>query len=149
MHSPFQTATLQEIAWSQMSKIHLFYDGDCGFCHKVVQLVIKWAQDPFEFTFAPLGGALYKKLNIQVTSFDSVIVQTDTRTLKYMHAVGFIMTKLKPQAFILMGQILLKTPQGLSKGLYFIPSSIRYWLTKKPSTNCPVVEEKYKKLFFN
>jgi predicted DCC family thiol-disulfide oxidoreductase YuxK len=40
----------------------VFYDGDCGFCHRWVRLVVKLDRDGSAFRFAPRKGETFRSL---------------------------------------------------------------------------------------
>ena len=40
----------------------VFFDGDCGFCHRWVQLVVKHDHDGRAFRFAPRKGETFRSL---------------------------------------------------------------------------------------
>lgn len=61
-------------------RIILFYDGTCGFCHKVVQLSIQQLRNDAEVFFSPLQGETATKYRLKIGSFpisDDAIVLVD------------------------------------------------------------------------
>ena len=48
----------------------LFYDGECGFCHKTVKLVSRWIKTK-DVYFSPLQSRTCKELKMELNEFPS------------------------------------------------------------------------------
>jgi len=125
----------------------LFYDGDCGFCQKSVQFILKHEKKPI-FKFAPLQGEVAAKLlpaNI-TQNLDSVVVYQDGKMLTESNAVLFIVRNLNfPFLFFFIFKVI---PSPIRDYFYLIISRNRYKLTNS-SNKCKIPDENVRKRFLN
>lgn len=72
----------------------LFYDGDCGFCNRMVQLVIDHERKP-DFKFAPLSHPMVKQFSNAIREKDSLIVWDGKQCLVQFEAALFVASRLR------------------------------------------------------
>ncbi|MGA9524801.1 MAG: DCC1-like thiol-disulfide oxidoreductase family protein [Myxococcaceae bacterium] len=120
----------------------LFYDGNCGLCHRAVRLVL--SEDPRgeAFRFAPLHG---ESFNSQISEEqraslpDSLVVRTSDGTLlTRSDAVLHLMKRLGGiwRLLAILGNAI---PRGLRDRIYDGIAAVRQRLFAKPRDACPVV----------
>jgi predicted DCC family thiol-disulfide oxidoreductase YuxK len=119
----------------------IFYDGDCGLCHRWVRFVI--AHDPGgeTFTFSPLQGQTIRSVltDQQRQSLpDSVVVLTaEGEVLVRTRAVLHILRRLGGgwRTLAWLGRLI---PPPLFDPLYGLVARLRHRLSAKPSDACPL-----------
>ncbi|MGG0658236.1 thiol-disulfide oxidoreductase DCC family protein [Rummeliibacillus pycnus] len=125
----------------------LFYDGDCGFCQKSVQFVLKHEKKPI-LKFAPLQGEVAAKLlpaNI-TQNLDSVVVYQDGKMLTESNAILFITKNLNfPFLFFFIFKVI---PSPIRDFFYRIISRNRYKFTNS-SKICKIPDENVRNRFLN
>jgi predicted DCC family thiol-disulfide oxidoreductase YuxK len=129
-------------------KIIVFYDGKCGLCHRLVRFILTHAKNPFEFCFAPVEGKLFVKTLEKPYPENTVVVVFNKKTYTYLAAVGFILKHFRSFFYRGIGTIFLKVPKGFGRLFYLMMTSFRQYIFKKPEGVCPVIDNKFKKLFF-
>lgn len=123
-------------------KEHLFYDGNCGLCHRACRFVLAEDRDGERFVMAPLQGDLFASKVDSATQDalpDSLILRTeDGLLLTRSSAVLTIGMRLgglwRPLAFL---AVLI--PRPLRDGVYSGIAAIRHRIFPKPDEACPVV----------
>ena len=130
---------------SDGASARLYYDGNCGFCHRAVRMVLSEdANTPTELTlrFAPLGGPTF---DAQVAVGEAtdlpdsiVLVLEDGRLLTRSAAALEIASRFGGfwRALALVGDALPSAP--LDSGYDFI-ARIRPRLFAKPDDACPIL----------
>lgn len=120
----------------------VFYDGDCGLCHRWVKFVLRRDRDGSRFRFAPLrgstlGGALPQ---IDPSTFpDSIVVKPAAGDVLFKSsAVLHLFTRLGGVWKVLaaLGRVV---PRGLRDWAYDRVASVRHRLSAKPADACPVL----------
>lgn len=120
----------------------LFYDGDCGLCHRAVLFALRHDPEGVRFRYAPIGSATFTETFSEAARRelpDSVIVRTaDGRTLTKWAAVqriaersGGLWSGLARTAGIL--------PHWLLNWGYDGVARVRKHLFAKPAGACPIV----------
>lgn len=125
----------------------LFYDGDCGFCQKSVQFVLKYERKP-TLIFASLQGEIAATLlppNL-TQNLDSVVVYHNGKILTESNAVLFIVKKLKFPFFLFF--LLKIVPVSIRDHCYQIISKNRHKFTKSRK-NCEISKENTRKRFLD
>lgn len=119
---------------------HLFYDGECGLCHRAVRFVVDRDRDGGRFRFAPLGGATFRRLvgERREELPDSLVVRcADGRCLTRSAAVLRILERLpRPWPTVARGLALL--PGRFLDALYDAIARRRSRLFARPQKRCPV-----------
>lgn len=120
----------------------LFYDGDCGLCHRAVLFALRHDPEGVRFRYAPLASQAFAETFSEAVRRelpDSVIVRTaDGRTLSKWAAVqriaeqsGGIWSVLAKTAGIL--------PHWLLNIGYDSVARVRKHLFAKPNDACPIL----------
>ena len=120
----------------------VFFDGDCGFCHRWVQLVIKHDHDGRAFRFAPRKGETFRSLvaaerrealppSILVLTMEGQIL---TRSSAVLHILERLGSGWRVMAFV--GRMV---PVGLRDIVYRFIARVRHGLLPAPDSSCPVV----------
>ena len=103
----------------------IFFDAYCGFCDRVVALLLPYAKES-RFLFAPLGGKTFGALKVRypaLTGIDSVVLienfgdLSNERALVKGHAVLSILNRL-PSAWRLLRVLILFMPAMMRDFLY-------------------------------
>jgi predicted DCC family thiol-disulfide oxidoreductase YuxK len=120
----------------------VFYDGDCGFCHRSVRFLL--ARDPGgeAFRFAPLQGETFRA-NVPETERRSlpeslVVHAADGRLLARSEAVVHLLRRLGG-AWALLARLLALVPRRLRDLAYDGFAAIRHRLFRQPDGSCPVL----------
>lgn len=120
----------------------IFYDGDCGFCHRTVLFLLKHDPDGTAFRYAPLGGSTFEKLVPPLARAelpDSLVLWTeDERLLLRSDATAHTFRRLGGAWAWLAGAITL-LPRALRDPLYDAFARIRHRLFARPDGACPIV----------
>jgi predicted DCC family thiol-disulfide oxidoreductase YuxK len=119
----------------------VFYDGQCGLCHRLVRFVL--ARDAAgAFRFAPLGGETFQS---SVPAWragalpDSIVVRTaDGALLVRTAAVRHVLLALGGPWRIAGGALQL-VPAALADRLYDGVARVRHRLFARPAGACPVL----------
>src|ERR1700726_2161157 len=76
----------------------VFYDGDCGFCHRWVRLVVKLDRDGSAFRFAPRKGETFRSLvapeQREALPASILVLTSESRILTRSSAVLHILERL-------------------------------------------------------
>ncbi|MEM1446913.1 MAG: DUF393 domain-containing protein [Planctomycetota bacterium] len=122
----------------------IFYDGDCGLCHRGVMFVVRRDRDAERFAYAPLGGETFTQAlptEQQADLPDSIVVHTsDGRLLTRSEATRHILRRLGG-VWSLAAAVMGVVPRGLRDWAYQGVASIRHRIFKKPAGACPVLPE--------
>ena len=141
-----------EPRWVQRLQIKtpaiLFYDGECGFCHGVVQFTL--TEDPGEqFSFRPLQEVSNDtQLPIAVTqSLDSMVVRDSDGQIYTKSDALVIWLRHLAGLWPAVGILLSCVPQPIRDAGYHGFGKIRLWLHPKPEGLCPIVPHQWRKRF--
>jgi predicted DCC family thiol-disulfide oxidoreductase YuxK len=123
------------------SKELIFYDGKCGFCHRVVRFVL--AEDRIgKFVFSPLQGETFKRTveeKIRRDLPDSfVVLERSGRLLLRSDAVIHISIRLGG-LWRVLGTLLAVVPRAVRDGGYDFVGMVRRRLFADPDSYCPTV----------
>jgi predicted DCC family thiol-disulfide oxidoreductase YuxK len=119
---------------------HVFYDGDCGFCHKSVRFLA--AHDGGgAFRFAPLGGPTFLGLVPEAERAslpDSLVLHTaDGRVLVQSAAALYCLRRLGG-GFRLLAWLGALVPRALLDAAYAAFARNRQRWFARPPQACPV-----------
>jgi predicted DCC family thiol-disulfide oxidoreductase YuxK len=120
----------------------VFYDGDCGFCHRSVRLFVKLDRDGRAFRFAPRKGETFRSLvaaeQREVLPPSMLVLTKEGRILTRSSAVLHILERLGGvwRALALVGRIV---PAGIRDLVYRFIAHVRHGLLPAPESTCPVV----------
>jgi len=113
----------------------VFFDGDCGFCSKLVNKIAK--RDKMHFlSYAPLKGATAKSVlsNDLQTAGDTVVLYSNGKTWTRSEATIRI-GKVLGGCSAVAAEMLKWTPRFLRDAVYRLIASNRHRLVK---TTCPL-----------
>jgi predicted DCC family thiol-disulfide oxidoreductase YuxK len=134
----------------------LYYDGDCGFCHRAVRIVLSEdANTPaaFALRFAPLAGPTFERqvatrsdVRTEALPDSIVLVLEDGRLLTRSTAAVEIASRLGGlwRAVALIGDAL---PSRLLDAVYDAIARVRSKLFAQPKDACPILPPELRQRF--
>ena len=127
----------------------LFFDGDCGLCHRFVTFVLNHEQEA-RFQFAPLGGETFSEVFDEESSKefpDSLILKTETgELLMFSDAAVYVLKTLSP-GWRRVGNVIGVLPKPVRDFGYRCVAANRRKLFKKPEGACPLVPAELRSRF--
>ena len=118
----------------------IFFDGNCGLCHRGVRFILRHEQPGSGLVFAPIQGVLAaEKLPREVREHPTSMV--------VLTAVGTVLTRSTASAFIgrrlrwpwnWMNAVYRLVPRVLRDWVYDMVARNRHRWFAKPSQACPV-----------
>ena len=133
-------------AWVPPIKVtgtaRIFYDGQCGLCHRTVRFVLAEDRTGTTFRFAPLQSdvcqnVLSKEEHADVP--DSVVVATADGKLQFRSAAILYIFKRLGGVWRIVAIIVELIPSILRDAVYDFIGRIRYQLFRRPTDACPVI----------
>lgn len=128
----------------------VFYDGDCGFCHRWVQLLVKLDRDGRAFRFAPRKGETFQflvPLEQREALPPSILVLTsEGQILTRSSAVLHILERLG-KGWRVLATIARVVPVGIRDLVYRSIAHVRHGLLPAPESACPVVAPEFRTRF--
>ena len=128
----------------------VFFDGDCGFCQRWVQLVVKHDHDGRAFRFAPRKGETFRSLvaadRREALPSSILVLTTDGRILSRSSAVLHILERLGG-GWRLMAAVGRMVPTGIREVIYRFVARVRHGLLPAPDAACPVVAPELRERF--
>ena len=119
----------------------VFYDGDCGLCHRTVRFLLSADRDGRLFRFAPIGGETFLSsigASQRTELPDSLVVLADDgRLLIRSDATVHILRRLG-NPWRTVGSLIALVPRVVRDGLYDFIARIRHRLFSAPEAACPV-----------
>src|SRR4051794_3064579 len=119
----------------------VFYDGECGLCHRLVQFIVKRDRAGY-FRFWPLDSEVFRSrvpASVRESLPDSIVVLTaDGRALAQSAGLRQVLAHL-PQGWPLVGALLAAVPRPIANRGYDLVARTRHRLFKKPDGACPMV----------
>lgn len=120
----------------------LYYDGQCGLCHRGVKFVLKHDRSGAAFRFAPLQGMTFQARvpgDQRAALPDSMAVQTAAGTLLIRSdALVHILRRLGG-GWKILGAALAIVPRPLRDPAYNFVARTRHHLFRRPDELCPVL----------
>ncbi len=117
----------------------LFYDGDCGLCHRWVLFLLRHDPEGSRFRFAPLGGEAWRAASIVGELPDSLVLRTgDGRVLVRSAALLEIADRLGGR-WRTLGRLAGLLPRWLLDLGYDGIARIRKRLFAPPPGPCPIL----------
>lgn len=119
----------------------LFYDGDCGFCHRVVRFVLGEGHGA-RFQFAPLQGAHFPASvseEARRSLPDSFVVLTDDGRLLLKSDAAIHILRRLGGLWLPAAWLLSRAPQSLRDSAYDLVGRVRRRLFPRPDSLCPIV----------
>jgi predicted DCC family thiol-disulfide oxidoreductase YuxK len=134
---------------SGFGKMTLYYDGECGFCHRVIRFLL--AEDKKDIiSFSPLQGQHIKTKFSQSErdAFpDSIVLVTENRTVFLKSSAVCTMLISMGGFWRIIGHLLSFIPQAIRDITYTGIGKIRKSLVKKPDGLCPLVDKELRAKF--
>jgi predicted DCC family thiol-disulfide oxidoreductase YuxK len=128
----------------------LFYDGNCGLCHRAVRFVLAEDRDGTAFRFAPLGGEAFRAAVPEAERArlpDSFVIHTaGGAVLTRSAAVRYVLQRLGGLWRVLAGLAGL-VPARLLDRLYDGVARVRLRLFAKPAEACPLLPKHLRERF--
>jgi len=130
----------------------VFYDGECGFCHNSIKLIIAELGEANKMTFATRGSQLFARLKSELTpGLDNlpdsiVVVSHEKKIITLAMAPIFIMERLGG-IWRYIGSILQLLPEELLNIAYRFVATVRCKLANKPDNVCPIIPQKFRSFF--
>ncbi|MCB0318521.1 MAG: DUF393 domain-containing protein [Bdellovibrionales bacterium] len=126
----------------------IFYDGECGLCHRWVKFVL--SEDPYgeRFQFATLQSKAFERVSKDLSeNVDSIVLtKTDGKSLIKSSAIVHILKSLGG-LWLLTSWVLFLIPKFIRDFAYEIIAKIRYSLFKKPNDACPLMPPELRRRF--
>jgi len=120
----------------------VFYDGECGFCHRTVQFLLARDPDGRAFRFAPLQGETFERAVPESERRqlpDSLVVLTeDGRMLVQSDSTVHMLRRLGG-GWGALGRLIAIIPRALRDPAYAAFARIRHRLFAPPEAACPVL----------
>ena len=127
----------------------LFYDGECGLCHRFVLFVLKREPEPL-FLFAPLFGDAFKEHfnGEEAPEFpDSLVLMTEAGdVLTLSDAAIYVLKTLNP-CWRRTAKVIGATPKPIRDFGYKCVAAVRKKIFEKPQGVCPLVPPEMAKRF--
>jgi predicted DCC family thiol-disulfide oxidoreductase YuxK len=120
----------------------LFYDGQCGLCHRATRFVLSEDRRGTAFTFAAIGGETYTSAigpEQQAGLGDSLIVATEGGTLLSRSDGGLYTLERLGGWWRLLAVGLRLVPRAVRDLIYDAIARVRYRLFARPETACPIL----------
>lgn len=127
----------------------LFYDGDCGLCHRAVLFTLKRDRKD-AFAFAPLQGETVKTLldeGARAQLPDSLVLREPEGRLLVKSSAVVALLKRLGLFWKVLGGALWIIPRPLRDFGYDLVAKIRHRLFKKPDSACPIVPKGLRERF--
>lgn len=125
-----------------MASERIFFDGDCGLCHRWVRFTLARDRGRGLFRFAPLAGATFAAEvppEARAGLPDSVVVRTsEGRLLVRSDAALYVLARIGG-AWRALALALGLVPRGLRDWGYDQVARVRKRLFAKPAGACPLV----------
>jgi len=127
----------------------LFYDGDCGLCHRAVRLLLRLDRRG-RLHYAPLGGASFRERVAEPERWclpDSLVLCTADGGLLVRAAAVRESLRLAQGVGRLLAALLGLVPGWLADRLYDALARRRRRLFARPAASCPVLPARWRGRF--
>lgn len=119
----------------------LFYDGQCGLCHRVIRFVIS-EDSQQQFKFAPLYHEKFNHLiseDVRQALPDSFVLATKDKRILWESDAVIYLGKQLGGVWLLFSYCLALTPKSLRDKAYRTVGGNRQKLFRKPDNICPII----------
>lgn len=127
----------------------LFYDGDCGLCHRAVLFTLKRDRKGL-FAFAPLQGETVATLLDEASRAalpDSLVLREPAGELRVKSAAVVALLKRLGFFWKALGAALWIIPRPMRDFGYDLVAKVRHRLFRKPEGACPIVPAELRERF--
>jgi len=128
----------------------LFYDGNCGLCHRACRFVLAEDRRGDLFHFAPLQGFTFEEAvpeDQRQNLPDSVLILTESGALISESDAALHICERLGGLWRIGARLGKLVPKPLRQASYRFVAGIRYKVFAKPSEACPVVPPKMRARF--
>lgn len=135
---------------SENLKLIIFFDGNCGLCHKFVCFAL-YNMNGEPFLFASQNSDLFLNMINRSSHLPrSIFVCRDkeNQLLCKGEAIRLIFFRLK-YPWKIIAYTLIFVPKCILNYAYDVVAKYRHSFLKKPDQSCPIVPPKWRKLFLN
>jgi predicted DCC family thiol-disulfide oxidoreductase YuxK len=118
----------------------VFYDGDCGLCHRSVRFLLEADRDGRCFRFAPIQGETFREAvdaGVRGELPDSLIVLTERGSLLTRSDATIHLLRRLSNPWRALGVLLALVPRPLRDVGYDFVARIRRRLFATPQDQCP------------
>ena len=141
-------------AWLRPRSIALpltvFYDGDCGFCHRSVQFLLHEDRSGLALRFAPLQGQTFARLVPEAQRAglpDSIVVRAPDGALHVRSAGALLVGGALGGLWRPLAALARLIPAPLRDAVYDGIARVRGRLFRKPESACPLLPAALQKRF--
>ena len=130
----------------------IFYDGQCGLCHRAVRFLLAWDQDGERFRFASLGSQAFQAAfsEQERQEFpDSLIVLTGDGAVLTRSAATVHLLRRLGGLWRVLGTLLSWVPASARDALYDMIARLRYRLFASPAETCPLLPPELRARFLD
>jgi predicted DCC family thiol-disulfide oxidoreductase YuxK len=128
----------------------IFYDGDCGLCHRWVLFTLSRERGRELFRFAPLTGPTFERLvspRERAGLPDSIVVRTrEERLLVRSEAALHVLARIGGLWGVLASAARI-VPRPLRDWVYDRVAAVRKRIFAKPAGTCPLVPRELARRF--
>ncbi len=120
----------------------IFYDGNCGLCHRAIRFVLSEDRTGNAFNFAALQGEVFHKTVSdaeRVTLADSLVVRTAEGVLLTRSTAVIHLAKRLGGFWRFAGKLGQMIPRALRDSAYDAVARVRHRLFRRPSESCPIL----------
>ncbi len=121
---------------------HIFYDGHCALCHRVVKFVLRHDGTGRAFRFAPLQGETFQaRVGAERREGlpDSFMVLARDGSLLIRSDASIHILRRLGGGWKTLGAIISLIPRGLRDAIYDFVARVRYRVFGRRDDLCPVV----------
>ncbi|HEX6885583.1 MAG TPA: DCC1-like thiol-disulfide oxidoreductase family protein [Planctomycetota bacterium] len=121
---------------------HLFYDGDCGLCHRWVLFALRREGGRELFRYAPLQGPTFARLVPEEERRrlpDSIVVRTAQGALLVRSAAALHVLARLGGGWAALARVARLVPRALRDFVYDRVAAVRKRLFARPEGACPLV----------
>jgi predicted DCC family thiol-disulfide oxidoreductase YuxK len=120
----------------------LYYDGQCGLCHRGVKFVLKHDRSGAAFRFAPLQGVTFQArvpVDQRAALPDSMAVQTTTGLLLIRSDAFVHILRRLGGGWRILAAVVVIIPRPLRDLAYNFVARGRHRVFSRPDELCPMV----------
>ena len=128
----------------------VFYDGECGLCHRAVRFALAHDVDGSRFRFAPLGGKAFRRrvpAAARSTLPDSLVALTPDGSLLTRSAAVVHLMKRAGGPWQIVGRLLALVPRRIRDAGYDGVARARRRMFARPDDPCPVTSPELRTRF--
>ena len=119
----------------------VFYDGDCGLCHRSVRFLLGADREGRLFRFAPIEGETFRARvapHLREALPDSLVVLAEDGRLLTRSAATVHVLRRVGGVWAVLAALVAAVPTGLRDAVYDVFARTRHRLFARPDGSCPV-----------